>query len=296
MKPERVLALRNLARQASLGGRFMLPLRILRRYFYGVPGEVTITDFDGSLEVDLRLSEHMQSRIFWMGYYSREVVAALDGLLRPGMVVFDIGANVGEISMVAANRVGHEGRVVAFEPVSSHARHLRDHLRRNDLEWVRVEQLALSDHTADQAIFESCGQGTPDDEHFGLNSLYGGGAGTESAETVHVTTLDAYLDDNPLPRVDLIKIDIEGAELPCLLGARRTITRHLPHLIIEVQEASARIAGYEQRAILEELGRYGYRFRTLTADGRGAPVDAGTLGPYQNVLCIPPSRSDAPAR
>lgn len=290
MTPETLLTLRNAARRGAAGGRFMLPLRILRRLFYGTPGDVTITDFDGHLSIDLRLSEHMQSRIFWMGYYSREVVAVLDQVVRPGMVVVDIGANIGEISMVAANRVGAEGRVVAFEPVALHADRLENHLRRNGLDWVQVERVALSDHNGELPMFESCGQGSPDDEHSGLNSLYGGGDGAPPTDTVRVTTLDDYLQAHPLPRIDVIKVDIEGAELPCLVGARRTLARHLPYLIIEVQKASARIAGYEHTAILEELERHGYRFRQLTANGPGRSLDAGNLGDYQNVLCVPPSR------
>ena len=290
MTPEGLSRLRNAGRRMSLGGRFMLPLRILRRTFYGAPGEVTIDDFDGALSVDLRLSEHMQSRIFWMGYYSREVVAALDILLRPGMAFLDIGANIGEISMVAARRVGRDGTVVAFEPVTSHAARLEGHLHRNGLDWVRVERLALSDHDADKAIFDSCGQGSSQDEHSGLNSLYGGNDDSQPTETVHVTTLDGYLDTHPLARVDVIKIDVEGAELPCLVGARRTVARHLPYLIIEVQATSARIAGYEQAGILKELERYRYQFRRLTAKGPGVTPEAGNLHEYQNVLCVPPTR------
>jgi len=290
MTPETLLSLRNAARHGTAGGRFMLPLRILRRLFYGTPGDVTISDFDGDLSIDLRLSEHMQSRIFWMGYYSREVVAVLDQLLQPGMAVMDIGANIGEISMVAANRVGPEGKVVAFEPVASHADRLESHLRRNGLHWVHVERMALSDHGGELPMFDSCGQGSPDDEHSGLNSLYGGQDGSTPTGTVRVTTLDDYLDVHPLHRVDLIKIDIEGAELPCLVGARRTLGRHLPYLVIEVQKASARIAGYEHTAILDELEYHGYRFRQLSANGPGRSLDTGNLGEYQNVLCVPPTR------
>ncbi|HIG47912.1 MAG TPA: phosphoglycerate mutase (2,3-diphosphoglycerate-independent), partial [candidate division Zixibacteria bacterium] len=66
----------------------------------------TVPDFDGTYLVRLRLSEHMQRRIFWMGYYSTDIVALLKMTLRPGMVVVDVGANIGEIAMVAARCVG----------------------------------------------------------------------------------------------------------------------------------------------------------------------------------------------
>ncbi|MDI9238832.1 FkbM family methyltransferase [Lysobacter sp. LF1] len=290
MNPEHILKLRNAAKRASLGGRFMLPLRVLRRAFQGAAGTVRIGDFDGDLGIDLRLSEHMQSRIFWMGYYNREVVATLNQLLQPGMTFIDIGANIGEVSMIAAKRVGAQGSVIAFEPVTHHADRLQRHLSDNALDWVRVERIALGDRTGEQVMYDPAGADNPHDENFGLGSLFGG-EDASAIGTVEVTTLDAYLVQNPVQRLDLIKIDIEGAELPCLVGARETISRYLPHLIVEVQAASARAAGYEQSAILEELATHGYTFRRLTIAGATDPVEVGTLHEYQNVLCVPPART-----
>lgn len=291
MNKDFVLALRNATKSISLDGRFMLPLRILRRIFYGTPGVVVIKDFDGDLVVDLRLSEHMQSRVFWMGYYSREVVSTLNHLLKPGMTLIDIGANFGEISLVAAKRVGRTGNVLAFEPVALHADRLETNLLRNGLSWVRVARVALSDYQGTSTIFQSCGQGAENDEHSGLNSLYAGAGSASALGTIPVTTLDAHLERNSLPRIDVVKIDIEGSELPCLIGSRATIARHLPYLIIEVQSQSAVAAGYEQGDILRELEQYGYRFESLGPQGRRQPIGVETLADYQNILCLPPAMS-----
>jgi FkbM family methyltransferase len=289
MKPETVLKIRKLALRASAHGRFTLPLSILRRLFCRASGTVRINNFDGDLEVELRLSEHMQSRIFWMGYYNREVIALLDQLLQPGMTFIDIGANIGEVSMVAAKRVGASGTVVAFEPVEHHADRLEAHLVTNRLDWSTVARVALADRSGRQVMFDPCAKGTISEENFGLGTLYDS-ASASPIGTVEVVTLDEYLLTHPLHRVDVVKIDIEGAELPCLIGARHTIASHLPHVIIEVQAQSAKAAGYEQSAILEELAQHGYTFRKLTTGGRTRPIAAGGLGDYQNVLCIPPSR------
>jgi len=56
----------------------------------------------------------MQSQIFWYGYYSRDIVMTMGRILTPGMVVFDVGANIGEISLYAARRVGSEGVCIAL--------------------------------------------------------------------------------------------------------------------------------------------------------------------------------------
>jgi hypothetical protein len=112
-----ILAIRKAANRASLGGRVLLIQRTLRRLFRHAHGTARIHDFDGDLTIDLSLSEHMQRRLFWMGYYNREIVALLDRIVRPRMVFIDVGANIGEITLVAAKRVGTSGRVISFEPL-----------------------------------------------------------------------------------------------------------------------------------------------------------------------------------
>jgi len=74
------------------------------------------------------------------------------------------------------------------------------------------------------------------------------------------------------------------------VGARETISRHLPYLVIEVQSSSTDAAGYKQTDILSELRRYGYQFQTTATSGALNEVDELSLGSYQNVLCTPPGR------
>lgn len=292
MKPEHIHALRNCAKRLSLGGRFPFLLLLMRHVFRGHSGVVLVDDFDGDLTVPLQLSEHMQSRMFWKGYYNSDVVAAMNGILQPGMTFIDIGANIGEVSMVAAKRVGPHGKVVAFEPISRIASQLEDNLRNNRLSWAQAVRVALSDKPGEQAIYEAFAPGVTPDENIGLGSLYGV-QDQLPVEHVAVTTLDEYLAEHPLDRIDCIKIDIEGSELPCLIGARRTLARHLPCLIVEVQTGSALSAGYPASAILDELSQHGYRHHRIGRNGTLHPISAVDLGEYQNVLCIPPSRSAA---
>ncbi|MBN6102130.1 FkbM family methyltransferase [Xanthomonas sp. CFBP 8703] len=285
MKVGTLLGLRASARAFSFGGRFNAPQSIMRRLFRHHRAMVSIGDFDGDMAMDLSLTEHMQRRIFWMGYYSQGIVALLDRTLAPGMSVIDVGANIGEITLVAAKRVGQAGRVVSFEPVDGLADTLCSHVLRNDLRNVTVVRQGLSNRHDHVPIFSSCGQGEPGDEHHGLGSLFGTPSHDRALQNVEITTLDAYLDANPLPRVDVIKVDIEGAELPCLQGARLTLGKYKPSLIVEVQKESSLKAGYDQRDILDYLHEFGYRFHAIRSDGALWNVDRSSLGPYQNVLC-----------
>lgn len=283
-----VNVLRDIGNALSFGRRLPLAQSLLRRTFRHAVGRYSIDDFDGDLRIDLRLSEHMQRRIFWMGYYSKEVVALLDKLLQPGMVVLDVGANIGEISLVCAKRVGPAGSVISFEPLDEIADELQKNIDRNRLRQVTVVRAGLSDTAAAQVpIYASCGQGSQRDEHGGLGSLYGENAEEAPVQFIEVTTLDAYLAQSPVPKVDVIKVDIEGAELPFLRGAERTLRTQRPRLIVEVQDKSAAAAGYAASDILDYLSGLGYTFQRIGRNGRLAPLTVAELADYQNVLCTP---------
>lgn len=281
-------ALRTLGNALSLNGRFFIPQAILRRCFRHAHGTYRVDDFDGDLSINLRLSEHMERRIFWMGYYSQDVISLLDRLLTANMVVIDVGANIGEISLVAAKRVGSAGRVIAFEPMDEVADELQSSITRNGMDNIHLVRLGLSDQDReDVPIYRSCGQGESDDEHRGLGSLYGGVIELVPSQFITLTTLDSYLARCPLERVDIIKVDIEGAELPCLRGAEQTLRTYRPHLIIEVQTSSSAAAGYAPSDILGFLSGLGYSFAAIGSKGRLSPLHADMLADFQNVLCTP---------
>ncbi|WP_161805594.1 FkbM family methyltransferase [Frateuria defendens] len=292
--PKLMLTLRKAAKRLSLGGRVLLAQRLLRRCFRNAKGIAHIDDFDGDLTIDLRLSEHMQRRMFWMGYYNREIVALLKGILHPGMVMIDVGANIGEITLVAAKLAGSTGRVIAFEPVSDIAASLEQSVARNRLKQVTVARLGLSDTNGTAPLYASCGQGRADDENYGLGTLYGGSETDNPLQTIQLTTLDAYLHEHAISRLDIVKIDIEGAELPCLKGAGHTLSRYKPLLIIEIQEQTSVIAGYRQSDILDYLETFGYAFHAIGRNGRLTPLDARHLSAYQNVLCTPAGNNSPP--
>lgn len=282
-----IIGLRSAAVHFSFGGRLLLSQRILRRVFRHIHGVVEVDDFDGSMKVSLSLSDHMQRRIFWMGYYNREMVFLLDKLMKPGMVFIDVGSNIGEIALVAAKRTGVKGRVICFEPVDKIAKELEYNISRNNIINTEVVRMGLSDVVSQVPIFRSCGQGDPGDEHSGLGSLYGNSDTDDIIQMIDVTTLDNYLSEKPIAQIDIIKIDIEGAELPCIKGAEQTLRRHRPLLIIEIQEKSSVAAGYRQKDILEYLAGLGYVFKKIGPGGRLRDLSAQALEKYQNVLCIP---------
>ena len=156
--------------------------------------------------------------------------------LSPGQVFLDIGANSGYFTILAAARVGAGGRVFAFEPNPVVRRKLQRHVDVNGMtDRVRVCDEAISDRDADDvSLFISCRA-----DNSGLSSLTPNGNALASGDLnlevkvkVRASRLDSWMRATPVSRIDLLKIDIEGAELAALHGMRRTLERVRPHAII----------------------------------------------------------------
>src|SRR5512139_269250 len=152
------------------GGRVLLDPCL--RVFARTGREVDMDEFDGDLALRLRLNEHMESRIFWYGSYSRDVLCVLDRLLRRGDVVVDVGANIGEISLFAAKRVGPQGRVLAVEAFGPTAARLSRHVSLNELTQVDVVQGAIGRDAGTVDLFGASTRFHDGLFHSGMHSAY----------------------------------------------------------------------------------------------------------------------------
>src|SRR5882762_3932319 len=133
----------------------------------------------------------------------------IQGFLKPGMTVLDIGAHYGFYTVLAAKKVGPTGRVMSFEPSPRERERLLVHLRLNRiLNRVSVFPIALGRETAESTLYVVVGRDT------GCNSLRSPPV-TEPTQTVQVsvTSLDTFLVHQNVACVDFIKMDVEGAEL-----------------------------------------------------------------------------------
>jgi FkbM family methyltransferase len=152
----------------------------------------------------------------WLGTFELAKQRLLERLVRPGMTVYDIGAQAGFYTLCLSRMVGESGRVFAFEPFAENVHNLLDHVRMNDLRNVRIVQAAvarcsgLRGFTTDRGACE--------------NVLAG------EIATLLVPTMS--LDSLSLPAPDLIKMDIEGGESEALRGSRRILSEHRPAVLI----------------------------------------------------------------
>jgi FkbM family methyltransferase len=185
--------------------------------------------------------------------YEPGATGALLSLLEPGGAFVDIGANAGYFTVIAALRVGPSGRVIAFEPNPSVRSRLARHVAMNRLtDRVTIVDLALADCSADGVpLFVSCWP-----ENDGLSSLTPspetmrrGGLRADATVPVSVRTFDEWAAALDLPRLDLLKIDVEGAEAQVLRGMRETLERRPPQRIV-----CETLPGSEAAAFLTAFG------------------------------------------
>lgn len=182
--------------------------------------------------------------------WNPEEYEAFRAAVRPGATVFDIGANVGAYTLLFAQWVGSAGRVVAFEPAPASAAGLRDQLRLNGVaDRVQVVEYAVSD-VVGTSRFEA-------DHANGANALVPDGYRGDHAVSVRTTSLDAFCEANCL-RPDVIKIDVEGAELDVLRGARRTLAAGDIAAFMELHPAVWPSRGVTRESIRTELAQQGF--------------------------------------
>lgn len=200
------------------------------------------------------LSDHVERQVFFIGIYEPIEAYLLARLVEPGMTVIDGGANVGVHTIIMSVSAGSAGSVHSFEPVPATFRKLSSHIAQNRLTNVTVNRAALW-HDASTVRL-----GLPA-EKIGNAGAYGVGViDVDNVVEAPAVRLDDYIAGNGIRRLNLIKLDLEGAELPALEGMSVVLERDRPILMVEVCEATCARLGYDPQEIWELLcQRFGYR-------------------------------------
>lgn len=176
--------------------------------------------------------------------------------LQPGQTIFDVGVYRGYFSLAFLGKVGISGRVVAFEPNPYTVRLLQDTIAVNRLSNMTLVPKAISDKPAGKLLLWAEGISS-------VSSLHADALGsppTESAE-VEVTSIDQYVaDSSNFP--DVIKIDIEGAELLALQGAKKTLQQQKTIVACEIHPHKLPAFGHTAQQVKEFFAAIGYHVRT----------------------------------
>jgi len=193
------------------------------------------------------------------GSYEPEVTAVFRRLLRPGMGVLDLGANIGYFTLLSASIVGAAGYVLAIEPNPRNVRLLEASRRANGFAQVTISQTAAGRDTGLLELHSSYSNGTTSDLSDAPDAVLG-------AEIVACVRADALLRRGR--RIDLIKADVEGAEYNALLGCRQTIEDHHPVIVSEFSPGlMPGISGITGEDYLRWLIDQRYLISTIQPDG-----------------------------
>jgi FkbM family methyltransferase len=197
--------------------------------------------------------------------------------LKPGDAFFDVGAHQGWMSLAAAKRVGRRGRVVAFEPSPPLVEILQYHQRVNRMQQIQIVAKAVSDISKRRAPFRLVGEGNSY-----LNALIGtspanAGVSVSAIEVETVTLNDFCRETGKPPQV--IKVDVEGAELLVLRGAEALLRDCRPTLIIAVHPTWMP-EGQTAEELFSLLRTHRYRI----ADSKVVRYEESDFGDY---LCVP---------
>jgi FkbM family methyltransferase len=182
------------------------------------------------------------------GSYEPELTELFAERVRPGSVVFDLGAHIGYYTLLASRLVRGGGRVVACEPSPRNLRHLRGHVEMNRLRNVEVVAAAVCDREGTASFSSGGGSGT--------GHLAGKGEGKIRVVTTTVDRLRSSTGLSP----DFLKVDVEGAELDLLRGAAATLREARPVVFLSTHGAALR------EEAIGVLAAAGYRCERIGED------------------------------
>lgn len=211
----------------------------------------------------------------------------IERFLRGGMVFLDVGAHHGLYSLLASNKVGRNGRVVAFEPSTRERRKLLRHLILNGCENVIVESSALCNQIGYGSLFIVDGRET------GCNSLRRPAVPEDThIELVRLETLDHYMEMAGIGHPDLIKLDVEGAELQVFEGATKVLqSRTRPIVMCEVFDIRTAPWGYRASTIYQFLAGLDFQWFSFMSSG-GLISYPDREEHHANLLAVPEERLD----
>jgi FkbM family methyltransferase len=223
-------------------------------------------------KVYCKLSDHVQRQMWFYGVYEPVESYLYSQLLKPGMVVLDVGANIGQYTLLAAKAISPGGCVHSFEPIPSNFAQLKKHVQENQIsDLVRLNQAALWNEDARVQL------AMPAHVSNNAGAFSIGVASEKGAEPFEATAvrMDTYWTQNKLKRLDLIKMDIEGAEPFALEGGLEIISQFKPIILMEICKMTLQRFGKNASAIWGPLTDLGYKAWRIG-------FSADTSGPVQD--------------
>ncbi|MEA1872112.1 MAG: FkbM family methyltransferase [Chloroflexota bacterium] len=179
-------------------------------------------------------------------------VKYLESIAKEGMHVIDIGANIGITTVAISKRIGRRGKLYSFEPTPEYFNILKDNVSSNGLENVEVYELAVTDKAGRVPFYQK-----------GLSSGIVFEEGAKKFE-VSTTTIDRFLSEEKIGRIDLINMDCEGSELLALRGAKQTLSKNKVKIFCEIHHDFLKQLGQSVEDIVQYLQGLEFQVQTIS--------------------------------
>lgn len=223
---------------------------IFRPYhlFKGVHKDVI---YRNSIRLHLSLADWIQQQLYFLGDYEKNEIDYLYSTLKEGDTFIDIGANIGLFSLNAAQIVKNTGSIYSFEAFTPNYSTFKKHIEMNTFRNITPEHLAIAGEKGHIEILYN-----EDYDNVGMASSFL--RDFTSREKVESISLDEYVKQKQISKLDLIKIDIEGGEYAALTGMKETLRIFRPGILIEINTAALRSSDKSEEELIGLLSEYGY--------------------------------------
>lgn len=221
--------------------------------FAGVKKEIV---YRNDTKLQLNIDDWIQQQIYFLNDYEKNEIDFLYNFLKNGDTFIDIGGNIGLFSLNASKLVGNSGKVYAFEAFSENFRQFNNNVKINDFKNIVLEHLAISNQQKTIEILYNEAH-----QNVGMASSYL--QNFTSKEEIKAISLDEYVREKKISKIDLIKIDIEGGEFDAIKGMKNVLENYNPKIILEVNTLTLEYSNHTEQELLDLLNSFGYSQKTI---------------------------------
>ncbi|MDB6124159.1 MAG: methyltransferase FkbM family [Pedosphaera sp.] len=226
--------------------------------------------------LELDLNSHIERIIYYQNAYETWDTLFLESIVQPGWIMFDVGVNIGWHSLMASKKIGSNGKIFAFDISPDEMKKLKRNIELNQLACIEPILLAMSDRPGKVSISET--------RDSGRTSLAVGG---QRGKEIEATSLDHFVTQRNISRLDIIKVNIEGAEVKFLSGGRQTLKQFQPIIVMEFNPGALKVFGHDVQAPADLLKDHGYQLFKAHRHGLIPLMHLPTGKEYLNVIALP---------
>lgn len=252
-------------------GKYSLLMRLYFPFLAPKNSTLLVSTLRYGIRMRLDITEYLQAHLYVFGDYELPTIRFLRSVLRPGAVCLDIGAQMGYLTLAMATAANKTTIVHSFEPESTNAARFRENVQLNDLTNVTLHQTAVSTVDGALKLYLS------NDRNAGTHStvFIESNVSTEYVE-IPAIRLETFASSHSLPSIDIIKIDVEGAEIDVINGAIGVLQQHKPIVITELSDHLQQARGQTCTEFKELMQTYGYKPYSINDNGtlRSCPMQA----------------------